>query len=63
MTRTRFRKLSFFSYSLQHTSHDFKNKQQKDNAHGNNQSLVSWELSQPPPYAHTKSESAAVVTR
>ena len=28
-----------------------------------NQSLLSWELSQPPPYAHTKSEPAAVVTR
>ena len=31
MTRTRFRKLYFFSYSLQRTSHDFE----KDNPRGN----------------------------
>ena len=28
-----------------------------------NQSLLSWEVSQPPPYAHHKSQPVAVVTR
>ena len=55
MMTTGFRKLSFFFYLLQHTSHDFENNR-KTILMKNNQSLHSWELSQPPSYAHTKSE-------
>ena len=61
MTRTGFRKLNFFSYSLQHTSHDFKNNR-KTMLTETNQSLLSWEVSQPPPYAQN-SQPTAVVTR
>ena len=61
MTGTGFRKLSFFSYSLQCTSHDFENNK-KTMLTEKNQSLHSWVVSQPPPYAH-KSQPAAVVTR
>ena len=56
MTRTGFRKLSFFSYSLQRTSHDFRKTMLMEKK----QSVF---LSQPPPYAQKKSQPAAVVTR
>ena len=61
MMRTGFRKLSFFSYSLQHTSHDFENNR-KMMLTETNQSLLTWEVSQPPLYAQ-KSQPSAVVTR
>ena len=61
MTRTGFRKLYFFSYSLQRTSHDFENNR-KTMPMETNQSLLGWEVSQPLPYAQ-KSQPAAVVTR
>ena len=51
-TRTGFRKLSFFSYSLQRTSHDFENNR-KTMLTEENQSILSWVVSQPPPYAQT----------
>ena len=52
MTRTGF---FFFPFSLQRTSHDLENNR-KMILTKNNQSLHSWELSQPPQYAHTKGE-------
>ena len=55
MTRTGFRKLYFFSYSLQCTSHDLENSR-KMMLMEMNQSLLSWEVSQPPPYAHKRSQ-------
>ena len=60
MTRTEFRKLYFFSYSLQRTSHGFK-KNRKTILIEINQSLLSWEVSQPPPYAQ-KCQPAPVVS-
>ena len=48
MMRTGFIKLScFFSYSLQHTSHDFENNR-KTMLTEKNQSVLSWVVSQPP---------------
>ena len=62
MTGTEFRKLYFFSYSLQRTSsHDVENNR-KTILVEMNQSLLSWEVSQPPPYTQ-KCQPAAVVTR
>ena len=61
MTITGFRKLCFFSYSLQHTPHDFENNR-KTMLTEKNQSLLSWVVSQPQPYAQ-KNQPAAVVTR
>ena len=61
MMRTGFRKLYFFSYSLQRTSHDFENNR-KTMLTETNQSLLSWEVSQPPP-CEQKSQPTAVVTR
>ena len=52
--RTGFRKLCFFSYSLQRTSHDFENNR-KTMLMETNKSLLGWEVSQPPPYAQKKS--------
>ena len=61
MTRTEFRKLYFFSYSLQRTSHDFE-KNRKMILVEMNQSILSWEVNQPPPYAQ-KCQPAPVVSR
>ena len=52
MTRTGFRKLYFFSYSLQH---DFENNS-KTMRMEMNQSLLSWVVSQPTPYAQKVSQ-------
>ena len=61
MTRIRLRKLCFFSYSLQRTSHDFENKkQQKYDAHRKESVNTQWVVSQP---MHKKSQPAAIVTR
>ena len=57
MTRTEFRKLYFFSYSLQRTSHDFENNR-KTILVEMNQS----EVSQPPPYTQN-CQPAPVVSR
>ena len=54
-------KALFFSYSLQRTSHDFENNR-KTILTETNQSLLSWEVSQPPPNAQN-GQPAAVVTR
>ena len=55
MTGTEFRKLYFFSYSLQRTSsHDVENNR-KTILVEMNQSLLSWEVSQPPPYTQKMS--------
>ena len=54
MTRTGFRQLCFFSYSLQCTSHDFENNR-KTMLTEKNQPLPSWVVSQPPPYEEKKS--------
>ena len=51
--RTGFRKLHFFSYSLQRTLHDFKNNRKM--------MLAVTNQSQPPPYAQ-KSQPAAFET-
>ena len=59
MTRTEFRKLYFFSNSLQRTSHDFE-KNRKTILVEMNQSLLSWEVSQPPPYAQKRQPAPAV---
>ena len=61
MMRTGYRKLCLISYSLQHTSHDVDNNR-KTMLMERNQSLLSWEVSQPPPYAQ-KSQPDAVMTR
>ena len=61
MTRTEFRKLYFFSYSLRRTSHDFE-KNKKTILVEMNQSIVSWEVCQPPPYAQN-CQPAPVVSR
>ena len=60
MTRTGFRKLYFFSYSLQRTL-AWLQEQQKMILMEKNQPLLSWEVSQPPPYAQ-KSQHAPVVS-
>ena len=54
MTRTGFRKVVFFLYSLLRTSHDFENNR-KTMLKEKNQSLLSWVVSQPPSYAQKKS--------
>ena len=54
MTRTGFRMLCFFSYSLQRTLHNFENNS-KTMLTEKNQSLLSWVVSQHLPYAHKKS--------
>ena len=61
MTRIEIRKLYFFSYSLQRTSHDFENNR-KTILVEMNQSILSWEVSQPPPYAQN-CQPAPVVSR
>ena len=62
MTRTEFRKLYFFSYSLQCTSHDFE-KNRKTILVEMNQSILSWEVSQPPPYAQNVSPLLSCLAR
>ena len=59
MTRTEFRKLYFFTYSLQRTSHDFEYNR-KTILVEMNQSILSWEVSQPPPYAQNCQPAPAV---
>ena len=58
MTRTEFRKFYFFSYSLQHTLHDFE-KNRKTILVEMNQSILSWEVSHYP----QKCQPAPVVSR
>ena len=64
MTRTGFRKLCFFLVfsKTDSTSHDFENNRKRMLTE-KNQSLLSWVVSQPPPYAHKESQPAAIVTR
>ena len=52
----------FFSYSLQHTSHDFENNR-KTMLTEKNHTLLSWVVSQPPPYAQKKSALCVVPRR
>ena len=53
MMRTGFRKLYFFSYFLQRTSHDFENNR-KMLPMETYQPLLCWKVSQPPRYAQKK---------
>ena len=54
MTITGYRTPSFSPYSLQRTSHDIENNR-KMMLVEKNQSVLSWVVSQPPPYAQKKS--------
>ena len=56
MTKTGSRKLRYFSYSLQRTSHDFENNIKMMLA-VKNQSLLSWVVSQSHP-VHKKGQPA-----
>ena len=56
---TGFRKL-YFLYFLQRTSHDFENNR-KMLPIETNQPLLCWKVSQPPHYAHKKSQPAPVL--